>query len=168
MLAVQSTTAGQSLASSRLVWENGAATDLGNLGGTGHFGGIIALNINNRGQVVANPDLPGDNAFHAFLWSRGKGMQDLGTLPGDLLGVGLSINDKSQVTGVSLDTSFNPRAYVWQNGVMTDLNTLIPADSPLFLLVACSINSDGEIVGLAVDTSTGEAHGYLATPINNY
>lgn len=59
--------------------------------------------------------------------------------------------------------SFNPRAFLRQNGVMTDLNTLIPANSPLHLLLACSINSSGQIVGLAV-TSGGELHGYLATP----
>ena len=47
---------------------------------------------------------------------------------------------------------------------MTDLNTLIPADSPLFLLLASQINSRGEIVGLALQTSTGQAHGFLATP----
>ncbi len=45
---------------------------------------------------------------------------------------------------------------------MTDLNTVIPANSALHLLVAQSINSSGEIVGLTV-TSAGEAHGFLAT-----
>ena len=58
---------------------------------------------------------------------------------------------------------FNPRAYLWTNGAMTDLNTLIPAGSPLSLLTACSITSRGEIVGFAVD-SKGNIHGYIATP----
>ncbi|SPF32516.1 hypothetical protein SBA4_1170012 [Candidatus Sulfopaludibacter sp. SbA4] len=30
----------------------------------------------------------------------------------------------------------------------------------------CSINSPGQIVGLAMKKSTGELHGYLATPSN--
>jgi hypothetical protein len=64
-----------------------------------------------------------------------------------------------------LDAKFNPRAYLRQNGTMTDLNTLIPATSPLFLLLGCSINSSGQIVGVAV-TSAGELHGYIATPSN--
>jgi hypothetical protein len=59
---------------------------------------------------------------------------------------------------------FNIRAFVWQNGVMSDLNSLVPADSPLFLLLPLSINSSGEIVGNAVDQRTGEIHGFLATP----
>jgi hypothetical protein len=46
---------------------------------------------------------------------------------------------------------------------MTDLNTLIAGDSPLYLLTGCSINSRGEITGLGV-TSTGKIHTYLATP----
>lgn len=90
-------------------------------------------------------------------------MQDLGTLSGDVASVSLSINDAGSVIGASLDADFNPRAFLWQNGVMTDLNTLIGADSPLYLLTGCSINSRGQITGLGL-TSTGEIHTYLATP----
>ena len=55
------------------------------------------------------------------------------------------------------------RAFLWQNGVMTDLNTLIPTDSPFYLLFAHGINSRGEIVGFGV-TSAGDVHAFLATP----
>jgi len=64
---------------------------------------------------------------------------------------------------VSLDANFNPRAFLWEKGVMTDLNTLVAGDSPLYLLTGCSINSRGEITGLGL-TSGGEIHTYLATP----
>jgi len=48
--------------------------------------------------------------------------------------------------------------------VITDLNTLIPADSPcLVLFVADVINSSGEIAGFGL-TSSFEVHGFLATP----
>ena len=155
------------LAVHALLWENGKATDLGNLGGqTGQAGGNAAYNVNNRGQVVGGSDLEGDTTFHAFLWTRKTGMQDLGTLSGDLASNGISINDGGSVVGVSLDANFNPRAFLWENGVMTDLNTLVAADSPLYLLTGCSINSRGEITGLGL-TSTGEIHSYLATPNPN-
>ena len=49
------------------------------------------------------------------------------------------------------------------NGVMTDLNTLVPADSPLYLLTAFAVNDSGEIVGFGV-TDEGDLHGFLATP----
>jgi probable HAF family extracellular repeat protein len=148
-----------------LLWETGTVTDLGSLGGTGQGLGNLAFKINNNGQVVGYSDLKGNANFHAFLWARGTGMQDLGTLAGDVNSLGININDEGQVAGVSLDANFNPRAVLWQNGTMTDLNTLIPANSPLFLMFACSINSSGQIVGFAV-TSTGEAHGYLLSPSN--
>ena len=90
-------------------------------------------------------------------------MQDLGTLSGDVASVSLSINDAGSVIGASIDASFNPRAFLWEKGVMTDLNTLIAGDSPLYLLTGCSINSRGEITGLGL-TSTGEIHTYLASP----
>ena len=53
-----------------LLWESGKVVDLGNLGGTGHGDGIMALNLNNHGQVIGSSDLPGDASFHAFLWTR--------------------------------------------------------------------------------------------------
>jgi hypothetical protein len=57
----------------------------------------------------------------------------------------------------------NPRAFLWENGVMTDLNTLVPANAPLYLLIGFSINSRGEIAGFGV-TNDGELHAFLASP----
>ncbi len=148
-----------------LLWQAGTVTDLGTLGGTGHGNGIEAVDLNNKGQVVGNSDLAGDTNFHGFLWTQGTGMQDLGTLSGDVNSLAIGINDAGDLVGVSLDAKFNPRAFFWRNGVMTDLNSLAPADSPLFLITGCSINSQGQIIGIAVD-STGAFHGYLATPVN--
>ena len=146
-----------------LLWQDGKVTDLGNLGGDGRFGGNHACAINNQGHVVGHSDLTGDTTFHAYLWTRQTGMRDLGTLPGDFASLAIGISDRGEVVGGSLDANFNIRATLWQNGAMTDLNTLIPANSGLYLLLAESINSSGEIVGFGV-TNTGEVHGFLATP----
>ena len=147
-----------------LLWEkDGSVHDLGNLGGTGGIAGNHACALNNQGHVVGHSELPNNTTFHGFLWTRETGMRDLGTFPGDYASLALGINDRGDVVGASLDTSFNPRPLLWENGVMTDLNTRIAANpSGLHLLLAASINSRGEIVGLAV-TSTG-LHGFLATP----
>lgn len=88
----------QPRAGSCLALGKGKAIDLGNLGGqTGEAGGNIALDINNQGQVVGNSDLPGDTTFHAFLWTKRTGMQDLGTLSGDVASLSISINDAGSV-----------------------------------------------------------------------
>ena len=147
-----------------LLWEDGKAIDLGNLGGsTGQAGGNIAFDINNVGQVVGSSDLAGDTTFHAFLWTRKARIQDLGTLSGDIASLSISINDAGLVVGASVDASGNPRAFLWNSGVMTDLNTLVAGNSSLYLMTGCSINDRGEITGLGL-TSTGEVHTYLATP----
>jgi probable HAF family extracellular repeat protein len=89
-------------------------------------------------------------------------MQDLGTLPGDFGSGAIAINDTEQISGVSIGPD-GPRAFVWQNGSMNDLNDLIQHTS-LHLLFGAAINSEGQVAGIAVDTKTGEMHGYVASP----
>lgn len=148
-----------------VLWDKGKAIDLGNLGGTGTFGpGNIAGEVNNQGEVVGSSDLKGDKKFHAYVWKEETGIQDLGTLAGDVNSAGLGINDNGDVVGVSGDATFaNTRAFLRHKGRMLDLNTLISGNSPLYLLFAHGINSKGEIVGFAVD-SVGDVHAFLATP----
>jgi probable HAF family extracellular repeat protein len=155
-----------------VLWEtDGTPTDLSNLGGTVNTAilgrGNIALGINNHSQVVGTSSLAGNKANHAFLWTKQTGMQDLGVLPGDVNSAATSINDRAQVVGQSYGDGGpmmgNPRAFLWENGVMTDLNTLVPANSPLYLLIGFSINSRGEIAGFGV-TNNGQIHAYLASP----
>jgi len=141
-----------------LLWQNGTATDLGNLGGT--FSGAEA--INNQGKVVGFSHLPGDTTSHAFLWQDGV-ITDLGKLPGDIFSVALGINNEGQVVGDSFGAR-GERPFLWENGVMTDLNALIPAASSLILIDANGINSRGEIAGIAFQISTDEFHAYLAIP----
>jgi probable HAF family extracellular repeat protein len=155
-----------------VLWENGSVTDLGNLGGTcitpcksaalGPLGNT-ALFIDSQGQVVGTSVLAGEQTQHAFLWTRESGMKDLGTVPGDYASVALGANDKGEVVGLSIDKTGVPRAFLRRNGMMIDLNALLPANSPIHALVAEIINSSDEIVGFGV-TSNGQTHGFLATP----
>jgi probable HAF family extracellular repeat protein len=146
-----------------LLWRKGSVKpiDLGNLGGRINNAGFA---INESEQVVGASDLAGDQFQHAFLWQHGV-ISDLGTLPGDVASAAIGVNNRAQATGVSIDAAGSLRAFLWQNGAMTDLNTLIPPNSPLYLMHGCGINSRGQIVGFALQISTGELHAYLATPI---
>lgn len=153
-----------------LLWQSdGSVTDLPTLGGSGNVFGNSACAINNLGQVVGQSDLPGDTTGHGVLWREGKAI-DLGVFPGDYASLAFNINDEGQVIGTSIDGSFNLRAVLWQHpepgnpGVPVDLNTLIPAGSGLQLQLAEGFNDFGQIVGFALQTSTGQTHGYLLTP----
>ena len=147
-----------------LLWEKDSSVhDLGNLGGSGGIAGNHACALNNEGQVVGHSELTNNTTFHGFLWTRKTGMIDLGTLDGDYASLALGINDAGQVVGASIDANFNLRAVLWENGLITDLNKLIAANPGLSLQEAISINSDGEITGVA-QTSSGEIHAFLATP----
>ena len=159
-----------------VLWDiDGSVHNLGNLGGTINntlLGSATeAMSINNRGQVTGVSDLPGDQIFHPFLWTRQTGMVDLGVLDGDAVGAGLSLNNWGDVVGASTTApgpaSGNARAFLWHKGHMSDLNALIPANSSMYLITAFSINDEGQIAGFGVVTSgpeAGEVHGFLATP----
>jgi probable HAF family extracellular repeat protein len=114
---------------------------------------------------VGISDLPGDQAFHAFLWKDGE-MHDLHTLPGDVASVALGINDMGDVVGVSLDANFNIRPFLWHDGKMTDLSTVVPSGSTLIPFIAEYINLRGEIVGEAIDTSF-TLHAFKLTPCDD-
>jgi probable HAF family extracellular repeat protein len=151
-----------------LLWErDGTVHDLGNLGGSGGLAGKHACALNNKGQVVGHSQLPNNTTFHGFLWTKEKGMRDLGTVAGafDYASLALGVNNAGDIVGASLDANFHAIAALWaDNGVAVDLNALI-ASNPgnLTLIQANSINSRGEITGLAL-TSSGEPHGFLAIP----
>jgi probable HAF family extracellular repeat protein len=150
-----------------ILWRNGNAIDLGNLGGDGRFAGIYATGLNDNGQVVGTSDTTGDASFHAFLWRQGR-ITDLGTLPGDAYSSATSIGNNGMVLGLSISASFSPRAVLWRDGTATDMNTLVPQDSPLYLESACSINEKGEIIGFAaLKSNPSESHAYLAKPVAN-
>jgi len=155
---------GRYTAKHALLWEkNGKIVDLGNLGAP--FWNT-PTNINQRGDVVGFAGAPNDpdgNFLQAFIWTAEGGMQALGFLPGDVHSEAYGINEKRQVVGLSCDADGNCRAFIWENGVMTDLNSLKPASYTATLEQARDINEAGEIAGRSLDPATGRK-AFLATP----
>ena len=159
----QSNVAGDGYARAFL-WQNGSLRDLGgSLGGNG----TSAIVINERGDVAGTASLPGEITIHATLWRYGRKMTDLGTVGTDPCSIAHGLNEKGQVVGdstpsdcVQFDTS---RPFLWENGSMADLNALIPANSPLSLVWAYSINERGEIAVNGFDVN-GFEQGALLIP----
>jgi|HubBroStandDraft_1064217.scaffolds.fasta_scaffold112893_1 probable HAF family extracellular repeat protein len=160
-LCSNTTTNGLVIGPHAVLWErDGSPTDLGNLGGTTIN---LAAGINERGEVVGGSQSK-DGNVHAFLWTKDTGMQDLGVLGADVLTAPTWINNREQIVGGSCPgPTGNCRAFLSQGKTLVDLNTLIPANGPLYLLFAWGINESGEIVGQAM-TKSGELHAFRATP----
>ena len=109
-----------------------------------------------------------DGTVHSFLWTKASGMQDLGLVsPEAFVTVAAccrTVNNLDEVVGFSIDPN-GITAFRWKDGKMKDLNTLIPANSPLRLLGAYSINDLGEIAGQGcVLPACTEMHAFLLTP----
>ena len=51
-------------------------------------------------------------------------------------------------------------AFIWDNGTMVDLNTLVEADSDWVLKTASTITNDGQIFG-SCTAPDGDWHGFL-------
>lgn len=147
-----------------VLWQNGVPAEIPNLGG--HAWNTPAA-INNQGTVVGF-SLPagqdGTRNFEAFLWTQAGGLERLGKLPGDIRAEALGVNEKNQVVGLSRGGPFLFRAFIWQNGVMSDLNTMTVAGSQ-FLLFANDINDRGVISGESFDPSTGNAPAFVGIPV---
>jgi probable HAF family extracellular repeat protein len=128
------------------LWEKGVLTDLGTLGGTDG----AAIWINEAGDAVGFARTTGDVIYHAVLWKDGKKRKptDLGTVNGYGYSFAYAINSKRQVVGcVSNDANSCSAAFLWEDGQMVDLNTLIPPNSSLQLNFPLNVNERGEIAG---------------------
>jgi probable HAF family extracellular repeat protein len=169
------------------LYSNGTMTDLGILpGGTNSS----ATGINASGEVVGNSftGTSGGGYQHAFLYSHGT-MTDLGLLPGCDLSCACGINASGQVVGYSgvaaipasrltsangikasgplaplTDAGDSGGAFLYSNGTMTNLNTLINPNSGWTLEEANAINDSGQIVGLGINPS-GQSDAFLLTPL---
>ena len=123
------------------LWQGGTFHDLGTLGGTVSQ----AYAMNSAGDVVGWSKLA-SGAPRAALFTTDAGGNVLTRTNLGSLGTSsyaYAINSQRQIVGVSA-----AKAFLWQDGVMQDLNTLIPAGSNWQLDAAWAINEHGQIVGV--------------------
>jgi probable HAF family extracellular repeat protein len=150
-----------------VLWRNGKAVRLGNLGGNE----TLSVTVNDRDEVAgfAANAIPDDLSFfgwgtqsRAFAWQNGA-IQDLGTLGGpDALAV--YINNNGQIAGMSyLDDNPNPDTgiptldpFLWQNGQMLDLGSLGGT-----LTFVTGMNNHGQVIGEGFLAGNAESHPFL-------
>ena len=116
------------------------------LGGTGQ---PSSNDINDAGQVVGSAFTSG-NVEHAFLWTPGQGMRDLG----NVWSYATAVNNAGQVVGESGRPTGASHAFLWTpSGGMQDLGSLWGGGGPLWVEAeaarsgAADINDAGHIVG---------------------
>lgn len=138
-----------------VLWTDDEMLDLGTLGGLAGY----PTGMNDRGDVIGQSDVAGDQAFHPFVWTREHGIRDLGTFGGNT-GTSNWITNEREIAGKADLPGPLPQThhgFLWKHGVKKDIGTL-PGD-------ACSntyfVNSKGQAVG----TSENEQYCFFRDPI---
>jgi len=164
---------GRHTAKHMVLWKNGHAIDIGSLGGDAWN---TPMAINAFGDVVgfAQPAPPSQAFSHAFFRGRAGGPpQDLGVLTPedpDSYSQALGINDRGQVVGVSCGGTEGCHGFLWQEGVMHDLNDpdLIGSGQSDVITDAQDINDLGQITGQACTPDGSVCYTFRADPIPDY
>lgn len=140
------------------IYANGKMTDIGSLGGTSS-----GNDINNIGHVVGKYSVFG-GLEQGFLYADNV-MTDLGVLPGGRYSEALGINLHDQIVGTAGDANDEFRAFLFAQGTMHDLNSLV--DETGFgwtIKKAMDINDRGMIAAFG-SYAGGWDHALLLVPI---
>lgn len=137
----------------------------------------VGLAINDANVVVGTSVYDcGFTCNRPFVWDTdGVSLLPVATDPSNptwpKLGQARAINDAGLVVGSAYFAGYDVRADMWtetpSGWVQTDLNTVLPADSPFWKLTdAYDINNKGQILGLGwTNGDPSFAHVFLLTPV---
>lgn len=144
------------------LWENGTMKDLGTLDG---HNDSIAYDINDLGQAIGYSANKATQQSKPVIWSNGQ-MTELKTLGGNV-NYGVAINNKGQAVGFGNASANGSLSHglIWEDGEMANINSLISPNSGWFVQQLNGINDRGQIVGQAINSTTGANHALLLDPI---
>lgn len=136
------------------IWDNGKVTDLGVIPGGFTAEGMA---INNLGDVAVQGrmfDRNDEVIVRSFLWRDGEWI-DLGGLPGCEKTRVLDLNDAGQAIGYCEGLEYH--RFLWQDGVMWEVNDIIQSDDPKFEAIAdvWAINNAAQVTGKANHSEFG-------------
>lgn len=137
-------------------YDNGGVTDMGKL--------TYPEEINNFGQVAGYTyfDYNGySTCCQGFSWKNGT--KTLIKTSESATSRAFGINDSGEVVGWTYNQTGHQVAFIWKDGVLKDLNTMIDSGSPWRLRQANAINNKGEIVGIG-DWYTYQSFAFLLRP----
>jgi probable HAF family extracellular repeat protein len=154
-------------------WRHGTLTDLGTLPGAVNS---FSQGANVNGWVIGTSEngvtdpVVGIPEFDAVLWRRGQ-IKNLGTLGGNE-SLAFDVNYRGQIVGLAANAVPDPvsmwgfatqtRPFLWEDGVMRDLDTLGGADGAAFLL-----NKRGQIMGQYYVRGTTTIHSMFWDEVGN-
>ena len=121
-----------------------------------------AYNINNHGQAVGY--YYRGNIGRGFLYSEGQFTDIVGE--GSPYTVAFGINDQGRAVGATwvIDPNvcrdcYSPHAFIYRDGKLILLDSMLPADSGWRLTYAYAINNTGRIVGQGI--IDGQVHAFM-------
>lgn len=139
-------------------WEDGTIHDLGTLGGKRS----VAYDLNDAGLVVGAANRAESllgGADTACYWDA----IGIHRIPiGGEVSLAFGVNNLAQIVG-QYSAGPNGHAFLYSDGIATDLNDLIDPSSGWSLLVAKDINDQGQIIGQG--WFEGQGRPYLLTPV---
>lgn len=130
------------------LWVNGAAQQLGGLGGADSFGNAI----NNLGQMVGMATTP-EGTGRAVYYSGGS-VLDISP-SGSQWSSAYAINNNGVAAGYAMDAGMNFRAFTWAGSASTQLGTLGGSSSYAF-----GVNDGGQVAGHSA-TASGYLHAFV-------
>jgi probable HAF family extracellular repeat protein len=145
-----------------VLFSNGQITDLGVHAG---LEASSAYRINRFGHVMGNSQTATPERTRGFLYRDGH-MTDIGALPGDRDSLALDFNNFDQIVGTSWrieNDAYVFRPFVYINGAIWEIQTLIPPQPGWTLQAAVGINDAGQILVVAA-TKLGFQRTWLLTP----